>query len=487
MTGSRPLEGPVSSASPRGIGRFGVRTVLGLLAVLVGVVPFVTVAAVVRARWAPLASFDADVVDGLNEMVQGRPWLVDTLRTVTGFGDNITIVYAFVLGIAVLLVRRERRLASYLAATGLGLALLVPLAKAIVGRARPIVDEPVAQVPGGGSLPSGHAMLSLTTAGALVLVALPYLSRRGRWILVGVAAVLVFAVGFTRLALGVHYPTDVLAGWTLGAAWLAATTAAFRGWEHDVGRETPPLREGLERISDDFHPGRADEPALPSPAWSVTRLGAVALGIVGMLGIAGWLITQTGAGSAVRRADRWATAQLVEARTSGWTNVADAVGALSGTPAVIGVSVATAVLATAVLERWRPALFVAVAVMGEVLLYFVVSRLVGRARPDLPDLTSGLPVGASWPSGHVAAAVAVYGSLAAIIVTTTTRPLRWAVLALPVVAALLVGIARVYQAAHYPTDVLAGALLGLTWLAACVRVVLVPAGPDHDRGRIGHR
>ncbi|HEV2809678.1 MAG TPA: phosphatase PAP2 family protein, partial [Acidimicrobiales bacterium] len=81
---------------------------------------------------------------------------------------------------------------------------------------------------------------------ALVLVFLPVIGRRYRPVVIGGAVLLVLAIGFSRLALGVHYITDVAGGFVLGLAWLAASTAAFSIWRVEMGRSPVDLAEGLE-------------------------------------------------------------------------------------------------------------------------------------------------------------------------------------------------------------------------------------------------
>jgi membrane-associated phospholipid phosphatase len=62
----------------------------------------------------------------------------------------------------------------------------------------------------------------------------------------------------------------------------------------------------------------------------------------------------------------------------------------------------------------------------------------------VPDLTTGLPVGGSWPSGHSAAAMAAYGALAAVVILRSRNRWRWAFLAFPVLLPPLIGLSRVY-------------------------------------------
>ena len=147
--------------------------------------------------------------------------------------------------VVVLLVRSSRRLALWAAVTMAGAALLDVTVKTAVARARPHFGDPVA-VAHGHSFPSGHALESLVGCGLLLLVALPVLRRGGR-LLAGLAAVVVVVlIGFSRVGLGVHYVSDVLAGWLLAVAWLCATVAAFRVWQRRSGEPTEPLAEGLD-------------------------------------------------------------------------------------------------------------------------------------------------------------------------------------------------------------------------------------------------
>jgi len=83
-------------------------------------------------------------------------------------------------------------------------------------------------------------------ASVLLLVFLPLLRGAWRWVAVGAAVVFVLAIGFARVTLGVHYVSDVLAGYVLGAAWVAAMIAAFNAWRRERGRPAADPARGLE-------------------------------------------------------------------------------------------------------------------------------------------------------------------------------------------------------------------------------------------------
>ena len=465
---------PQVTEGTAGAGRFGARAALGLLALLIGAVPFLLLFLLVQAQWSPLAGLDGEVAAGLNDSVSGTPWVVGVLKVVTDLGSNAAAILVFTLTTVFLLIRGQRRLAGFTVVTGIGLAVLVPVTKALIDRARPVVENPVNELPSNASFPSGHSAVALATYGVLALLALPAVRRGLRPWVVAAALLVALAVGFTRLALGVHFVTDVLAGFALAAGLLAVTTAAFRGWQHDHAHRPD---EPLDPLEVEPHAGphlaTSGQTALPDGRRTVIRLLVAAAAIAATLIALGLLVTAVlGGDSWLGRFDRAVVEALTDARTPTLTDVASYVGMLSGTPMVIAVSLSLGVLALAVTGSWRPVVFVVVTVLGEVGLYFVVSRTVDRARPSVADLTSNLPTAASWPSGHVAAAVAIYGALAALVITLARSRWRWAVLAVPVLIAPAVALSRIYVAAHYPTDVLAGLALATVWVLACARYLL---------------
>ena len=118
------------------------------------------------------------------------------------------------------------RLALFVVVTVAGSALLNAVVKLAVDRARPVVADPVAHA-SGMSFPSGHAQSAVVATSVLRLVFLPLLRGARRSVAVVLAVAFMLAIGFARVALGVHFVSDVLAGYALGAAWVAAMIAAF--------------------------------------------------------------------------------------------------------------------------------------------------------------------------------------------------------------------------------------------------------------------
>ncbi|MGY1723458.1 phosphatase PAP2 family protein [Blastococcus sp. SYSU DS0533] len=458
--------------STTGLGRFGLRTVLGLVALLAGAVPFLLLLLLVQREWSPLAALDGEVAAGLNEAAAGSPAAVRVLQAVTDLGGAPASILLFTLTTVFLLIRGQRRLAAFTAVTGLSLPVLVPVTKALVDRARPVVADPVSDLPSNASFPSGHATVSLVTFGVLALLVLPAVRRGLRPWVVTAALLVALAVGFTRLALGVHFVTDVLAGYALGAGILAVTTAAFRAWQHDRDLPDEPMDPLDVDTRDAPQLAPAGQPALPAGRRTVVRLLVAAAALSAVLVALGLLVTGVLGGTALGRFDRSVVESFVEARSPALTDATAVVERLSGTAMVIAVPLTLAVLALAITGSWRPVAFVLVTVAGELGTYFVVSRTVDRARPAVADLTAGLPTAASWPSGHVAAAAALYGALSALVISLARGRRRWAVLAVPVLVVPAVALSRIYTAAHYPTDVLAGAALGTVWVLVCARYLL---------------
>jgi undecaprenyl-diphosphatase len=129
--------------------------------------------------------------------------------------------------------------------TAAGSSLLNTVVKTAVHRLRPVLTHPVAHEPG-PSFPSGHAQAAIVGYTVLLLVFLPILHGAWHRVAVTFAMFMVLAIGFSRIALGVHYMSDVLGGYILGAGWVAAMAAVFNAMRVDRGRRSGHLREGLE-------------------------------------------------------------------------------------------------------------------------------------------------------------------------------------------------------------------------------------------------
>jgi membrane-associated phospholipid phosphatase len=175
----------------------------------------------------PVVSLDNAIAAWLHAHATG--FATDVLSTVTQLGGATVLLAITVVAALALLLRRRVAHAALMAAAlaggeGLNMAL-----KAAFERPRPGFSDPLATA-AGFSFPSGHAMVSLTVYGALAfVVAAGVGSRRTRVVVLGSAVALVIAIGFSRLYLGVHYVSDVVAAYCAGLAWLMLCTLGLLG------------------------------------------------------------------------------------------------------------------------------------------------------------------------------------------------------------------------------------------------------------------
>lgn len=218
--------------------RWPPRPLLTGAAVAVGAaVPLTVLTAAVVSGDDTIGALDQDTAQALHRLVVERPeWA--TILGWLSVATHPNVMRIAAAAVAVLLWRRRQtRAAVWLAVTMTVGGLLAPLMKELVGRDRPVFTDPVA-VAGGYSFPSGHALNSMLFAACLVVLGHRFLRRRTAHLAVlwvG-AATLVAVTGFDRIALGVHYLSDVVAGWLVALATLGATTVAFESRR----REDPP-------------------------------------------------------------------------------------------------------------------------------------------------------------------------------------------------------------------------------------------------------
>lgn len=151
----------------------------------------------------------------------GPYWVEEWMRDITALGGVPVLTLLAFTVVLTLWMERHRAAAAWLTASILGAAIISPLFKYLFARERPAILAPEL-LPSSFSFPSGHAFMSAAvylTIGALLTRVIP--NRRTRTFVLLAALVLAFMVGVSRVYLGVHYPSDVLAGWTLGLCWAA--------------------------------------------------------------------------------------------------------------------------------------------------------------------------------------------------------------------------------------------------------------------------
>ncbi|MDI3404675.1 phosphatase PAP2 family protein [Streptomyces cavernicola] len=230
-------DAPQNSPAPNGpsaalAGRAG-RTSAAVLGVLTALL-----LAAVAAGWAPLLDVDASIARTTHRWAVSDPTLTHANRILTDWiWDPWTMRALCAVLVVWLWWLGDRRLAVWAGASCLFATLLQQVLKAAVGRERPTWPDPVDSA-NFAAFPSGHAMTA-AFVGGLVLWALA-LRRAGRalwWTALAVTPVSVAGVGWTRVWLGVHWPTDVLGGWLLGA-FLVLLTGVLYGRTARAGRPT---------------------------------------------------------------------------------------------------------------------------------------------------------------------------------------------------------------------------------------------------------
>nr|WP_307868331.1 phosphatase PAP2 family protein [Micromonospora sp. C95] len=195
------------------------------------VVPFALLATLVLSDWPPLRRLDLAITTQLHGYALEHPIWVRTMSFWTDVFAPMPLRAAALVLVVWLARDGARRLAVWAATTMVLGGLLGPLLKLLVGRARPDLPDPVAQAPG-LAFPSGHALNAALAAGMLLVVFLPRTGPRSpARVAVWLGALTIALVtGFSRVALGVHWSSDVLAGWLLGAAVVVGTATGFAVW-----------------------------------------------------------------------------------------------------------------------------------------------------------------------------------------------------------------------------------------------------------------
>jgi membrane-associated phospholipid phosphatase len=164
-------------------------------------------------------SWDASILLVIHQTAQARLDILAAMLTEWGtYWGILPVTMTIVL---LLLGLRRWRQSIYLLTTVLGCYALSPTVKLLLHRSRPSLWELTYPSPSDYAFPSGHAMSSMTLVVALVVLSW---KSRWRWLVVIAGGLFAITIAWTRLYLGVHFPSDVLAGWMLAIAWGVGTS-----------------------------------------------------------------------------------------------------------------------------------------------------------------------------------------------------------------------------------------------------------------------
>jgi undecaprenyl-diphosphatase len=409
------------------------RTLAPLAAVTAAAFAFVLLLILVRLNWAPLESVDHGAAARLNSLISAHPALVSIIKAVTWLGSSGVLWTLIGIAVAGLAIRRRWRLAIYLLVTGAGALTLDPVLKTLVGRLRPVVAHPVAYG-SGYSFPSGHALGSIVCYGAL-------------------------AFELSRQATGAP-----------------VTHPVTEGLEPEAGPDLQPAEPETPMHNDGDH--RHDR---------ARKYGRIAAGIVviwvlivGVLTGVGKLIMITHNGNGDLLGDAAVPRWFAAHRTPSLNHLSVIASNLGATQDILIVSVVTCVVFLAVTRRWRPVVFIAVVMFGELGAFLIIEGIVKRPRPDVPHLDSGLPTSA-FPSGHMAATTCLYVAIAILVIGHARGWWRYLFLIPAIVMPVMIATARMYRGEHHPTDILASVLFAALWLTAATMLIK----PNEDAFRRG--
>lgn len=378
-------------------------------------------------------------------------------------GRELILVCAIILGAYFWHKRYWRELMMVLWGPGLG-GLLWFVLSSYFDRPRPPVqlDVLALSVP---SFPSGHVMSAVLFYGLLGYLLVPRMpSRFWKWFVVIVLTVIIVFIGWSRLLVGGHYFSDVIAGYALGIAWAGLVyplaerlVPKERGADESESTIADEASSGL-RASGLFH----ERPLLGG---ALILLGSLSFAALGADLLQHGFLTQLDQSfyEALITSARAASPNVNEIMTFGF---------FVGKQVIF--LIVTFLSIYFIYQRfWRELAMLWISSAGGSLVWDFFVNYFNRPRPAEQ---TGLEVRTipSFPSGHAMSAIICYGFLAYLLIPKMpSRAWKWIVAIAALLIILFGGYSRIYQGSHYLTDVLAGYALGIAWAALVYTLIEV--------------
>lgn len=200
------------------------------------------------------------------------------------------------------------------------------------------------------------------------------------------------------------------------------------------------------------------------------RLAGGAVVVAASLVLIGRLITTDASLGWIRAIDVATASALAQGRSPALDAASEVGSRLADTVTCIALSALAFIVLRWVMGRWREGAIIATAIVGELIFFLVVTALVPRDRPAVPHLDPAPPT-SSFPSGHTAAAFALYMSIGVVVVAWA----GWRGLPLAVIGVLVpfaVAVSRLYRGMHFVSDVVVGMIGGGLWLALVITIIV---------------
>lgn len=192
--------------------------------ILIAILALIFVGLAIIVQNGTTQAFDESVLLSLREpsnlsLPIGPSWLQDPMRDISALGSGAVLTLLSIASVSLLLINRRYRIGLYVAVTIISGQILNGFLKHAFHRLRPEVVPHLSHV-STMSFPSGHSMMSALVYVTLGLLAASTCKNRSLGLFaVCLSTIIVVLVGMSRVYLGVHYPTDVLAGWLAGWCW----------------------------------------------------------------------------------------------------------------------------------------------------------------------------------------------------------------------------------------------------------------------------